>query len=216
MPQIDILDISHWQSDNKAIDFLKVKKALPNLKGIIIKATQGNNSVDKRLIRNYEGAKTLNVPISFYHFMSSTTDGVSQAKKFLDTINSLDGFKTIKKLIPALDAEEDKIHHPERILKIIDEFIAYCAKNGIPKLLFYSGMSYIKFNLANPKKYASHPLWLAYYSKNRPQTHKWYPTQWDKNFALWQFAAQPIPGFAGNVDVNQLNPNFDFNSIVYI
>lgn len=215
MQKIDVIDISHWQSDEKAIDFKKVKVTLPNLKGIIIKATQGDDLIDGKLRSNYKGAKTLNIPIGFYHFLNSTLDGASQAKHFLNTINSLDGIDKIKKIIPAIDVEEDKIHSVSKLSKIVSDFIAHCSENKIPKLLFYSGLSFLKFNLGGPVMFMHNPLWLAFYSNLNPQDHKWFPTQWRNNFALWQFAAQKITGFAGDVDVNQINPNFDFNSLLY-
>jgi lysozyme len=215
MKQVDVIDISHWQSDNYLFDPNKTKAALPNLKGIIIKATQGKDLIDGRLLGNYSCAKLLNVPIGFYHYINSTIDGAKQAEHFLTTIDSLSKIHSIRKIIPAIDIEEDKIHSPDKLNEIISDFIEYCHLNGIPKLLFYSGMSFIKFNLGNPANFVNNPLWLAFYSNLNPQDHKWFPTKWEHNFALWQFAAQKIAGFAGDVDVNQINPAFDFNSLIY-
>jgi GH25 family lysozyme M1 (1,4-beta-N-acetylmuramidase) len=210
MPNIDIIDLSHHNWTTKP-DFAQVKKSIPNLKGIIIKATEGIHYIDPKLNDNYKGALSLEKPIGFYHFLSSTLSGAEQATHFLETIKKLPNFNSIKKIIPALDVEEDKIHNTNGLQMIINNFFQILFNNGISKSLFYSSPAFIKYNLSNTSKYISKSLWLAHYNVNKPSI----PLQWQNNFFLWQFGAQNIKGFTGLVDVNQINLNFDFNSVLY-
>ncbi|EJO5349396.1 peptidoglycan-binding protein [Clostridium botulinum] len=145
---------------NGSINFGAVKSN--GIEVVIIKATEGVDYVDPYLNQHYNGAKSQNINIGFYHFMSEKTDPSQQAIDFWNSIKD-------KKfnVIPTLDIETNNMGRSQkqisdRCIQFLTKFKALSGYN----CLIYTGGYFGRDNLdSRVKKY---PGWIAHYGVNTP------------------------------------------------
>ena len=75
------IDVSAHNGD---IDFQKVKD--DGYSFVIIKASEGVSHHDSKFDINYDNARNAGLKVGAYHFFRKNTDGLNQAKNFLETI----------------------------------------------------------------------------------------------------------------------------------
>lgn len=179
------IDVSEHQG---TFDFAAAKKA--GVEGVILRATYGHNSIDKRFAANVIAARKAGLRIGFYHFAyPNLNHAADEAQHFLDVIGPV-----IDRLdFVALDFETAPMSEGWALtwLQAVEAGI-----NRRP--LFYSYESAI--NAAHySTKMARYPLWLADYTGTQPAP----PAPWSK-IAIWQRADHDgVPGW--HVDWDRVN-----------
>ncbi len=149
------IDVSEHQGD---IDWTKLSN--DEISYVFIRASYGNN-VDSCFMQNYEGAKSMQIPIGVYHYLYATTkeEAIEEANYLLSTINGLDFDLPI-----FLDIEDDSLMHLSRseLTTIVLAFLDVIENAGYDVGYYTNYLTLItKLNYSNLKSY---PLWIASYS----------------------------------------------------
>jgi lysozyme len=80
---VDGLDISHHQGK---VDWEKVDK---KYQFVFIKATEGDDFIDKRFYENVEGIKSTQRILGAYHFFHFNYGGLEQANNYINTVGNI-------------------------------------------------------------------------------------------------------------------------------
>ncbi|EQB4335407.1 GH25 family lysozyme [Clostridium botulinum] len=173
---------------NGNINFNGVKNAGYSV--VIIKATEGVQYVDPYLNTHYNGAKTQNINIGFYHFMSEKTDPTQQAVDFWNAIKD----KQFN-VIPVLDIEtNNQGRSPKAISDRCIQFLTKFKNLSGYDCLIYTGGYFGRDNLDSRVK--QYPGWIAHYGVNTPMA---------TGFSVigHQYTETGrVNGISGNVDLN--------------
>jgi lysozyme len=185
------IDVSHHQGD---INWFKVSQQ--NYKFAYIKATEGDDFVDKSFTVNWQQAKDNGLIVGAYHFYSLRFTAISQAKNFIQTVP-----KELS-LPPVVDLE---FGGNSQVRPTIDEFqnelnifLSTIAKHYNQKPLIYTTYEFYKHYLGS--KYNDYQLWIRdifFYPKSL-------------NWTFWQYKNRGrVSGIKGYVDLNVFNGSLD-------
>ncbi|HVZ02261.1 MAG TPA: GH25 family lysozyme [Dongiaceae bacterium] len=172
------IDISHYTGRNLNLTKLK----LQNVRFVYMKATQGIGYKDALFSYYWEGLAALpesqRVLRGAYHFLSSSGDGVGQAKSFLRLIEESGG-ATASDMPPVLDLEWDVArgvagdrwagHTPDEIIQTALAWLSYVEEHGGQKKtpILYTTRSWWRERIGSEAKIASfghYKIWIADYS----------------------------------------------------
>lgn len=191
-----IIDISRWQPK---VEWVKVKST--DVKGVIIKATQGVNGKDEKTRSHAEGAYSVGLPIGYYHFASlndkdEVGDATAEAKWFAYIVKSLPS----PQLGVWLDLEDNTAKlTPVEVLAWVNTFFAELEKQGIHDCGLYSGKYFLNQNLPKGHGLGARKLWHAGYTKTISIADGW------TEATLWQYTDKGVvDGIAGGVDTNKV------------
>lgn len=179
----NIIDLSHH---NTIEDFEAIKSE--GIIGIIHKATEGSNFVDKKYYGRKKKWEEMGGLFGAYHFLR--TNGRREAKRFLEIVEPSES------TLLALDYEVAVN------ISVCEEFVSviYDAMGKYP--LFYINNSMLNSNDFENSILLNCPLWVARYGKS-PSI----PLSFG-NFKLWQYTDRGrVNGIGGNVDRNYFNGN---------
>lgn len=186
------IDVSHH---NGIINWDKVGKIdnKHEIEFVYIKATEGENWLDKRFIHNWKGVKKRNLKRGAYHFYNPNKNSTKQAAFFIKNvpIDSTD-------LPPVVDIE----HLPKKqsITNLcigLKNYLQLIEAHYGKKPIVYTGAhfyNHIKDSLVG------YPLWVANYNRHpSPLAHDW---------ELWQFSESgSVVGINGYCDINTIHAN---------
>lgn len=198
------IDISHHNSHRIVWDSLRImtdisgrtvrdKRKAMNIRKIdfiYIKATEGEQMVDKSFADNWKSAKEAGIRRGAYHFFRTSKDPVKQAQNFMTTMGPLSS----DDLPPVLDIEtvhrgitKDALNASlKKFLDIIE------AEYGV-KPVIYSSDSFIR-DWLSPTLTSAYPIWAARYSTSQPKFPSW---------TIWQFSDDAvIYGIEKKTDLN--------------
>jgi lysozyme len=186
------IDIS---SHNGDIDFYKVKN--DGYSFVIIKASEGMDYQDNSFTANYNRASANNMKIGAYHYFLMNSDGINQAKNFIEAV----GWRKLD-LPLVIDIEEDdklnKNVSEDIALKNLYAMIDNLQSRGYKVMIYTNGNGYKKFVKDRPLVDVS--LWICSY-KN-PDNIKHIPNQ------LQQYSKKGrVDGIKGDVDLDVFNGN---------
>ena len=182
------IDVS---SHNGDIDFEKVKAQ--GYSFVIIKASEGEYHHDSRFAKNYDNARAAGLKVGAYHFFRKKTDGLNQAKNFLETI----GWRKLD-LPPVIDVEDwsnDPMVQNERTQKHLDDMIDNLRSRGHKVMIYTNGdgyKKYIKDGQININ------LWLCAFKQPDAIAHIPHQLQ---QYSHWG----RVNGIWGDVDLNVFN-----------
>ncbi len=184
------IDVS---SHNGDIDFKKVKEQ--GYSFVIIKASEGEYHHDSRFARNYDNARAAGLKVGAYHFFRKKTDGLNQAKNFLETIGwrKLD----LPLVVDVEDWSNDLQIKDDRTQKHLDDMIDNLRSRGNKVMIYTNGdgyKKYIKDGQVNIN------LWLC--SFKQPDAIAHIPHQMQQ-YSHWG----RVKGMWGDVDLNVFNGN---------
>ncbi len=185
------IDISHHQGD---IDWKTLHSKNNNdtpISFVYIKATEGSDHKDTRFEDNWNGARQGNLMRGAYHYFSTTSTGIEQARMFIGTVQMENG-----DLPPMVDVEE--IPENEELFKEeLKIFIAKIEEHYGARPIIYSGKKYKKRYLTD-KFFDKYPTWIAhYYVDSLDVEGKW---------CIWQCTDKGrIPGIKRKIDINIFN-----------
>ena len=147
---VDGLDISHHQGE---VDWEKVDK---KYQFVFIKATEGNDFIDKRFYENAEKIKNTQKILGAYHFFHFNYGGLEQANNFINTVGN------IIDLPPIVDFEfsgnpkrfdKQKVHN--ELIICIDTLEKYYGHKVIIYTTKDAYINFIENNFSNPIWYRS-------------------------------------------------------------
>lgn len=183
------IDVSDWQG---YIDYSQVKNS--GIEVVYIKASQGNNIKDPYFEINYENAKTNNLKVGFYHFLTATTveEAEQQAIFFASVIS---GKQADCKL--AMDYEQFNGVDKEQINQIALAFIQKVKELTEKQVIIYSDL-YNSESTFNSELASQGELWIAYYGdyKNLENVN----SSWNTFIGVQYTDQGNVAGINGNVD----------------
>ena len=197
MTQAKGIDLSAW---NTVTDWVQVGKA--GLSFAFIKATEGNG-YEADYKSHWEGAGSIGLLRSNYHFHRAAVSGTLQADYFLKRA-------TKGELPPVVDFEDAEGLKLSNITgaTMLDNLRACLERiesawDCLP--IVYSGLWFIQACLNespnyNPRWLTKYPLWIAHYTHN-PDVPPLKPAWWDWKFYQYTSSGQ-VPGISGRVDMN--------------
>lgn len=182
------IDVS---SHNGDIDFDMVKA--DGYSFVIIKASEGLEHHDSRFATNYDNARKSGLKVGAYHFFRKDTDGLNQAKNFLETIGwrKLD----LPLVVDVEDWSNAKNVEDERTQKNLDAMLDNLRSRGHKVMVYTNGdgyKKYIKDGQININ------LWLCAFKQ--PDKLKHIPHQLQQ-YSHWG----RVKGIWGDVDLNVFN-----------
>lgn len=128
-----------------------------NLKGCIMKATEGTTYIDHGMEVLYDGIKG-QLPIGFYHYLTSTSEPETQAQSFWNRIKDKE-----YQIIPVLDVEQDSLKYKAQ--NYSERFMTEFYKLSGQNMIIYSGRCYINDNF--DVSFRNYNIWwVADYSAN--------------------------------------------------
>jgi lysozyme len=197
--RVDLVDLSHWNSDPN----FRALKAV--IKGAYHKATEGKKYVDPEFNARRRAADGL-LPFGGYHFArpslvgKAEAQGVAQAKRFLAVATPRPG-----DLRPMLDFESRPVGFTRKRSTLFAKGFAETvqAATGVPPLI------YTHFDL---NRHFDCPLWVARYSDSMLAPSV--PKPWSA-WSVWQFSNGQfgVPNNIGgyHCDLNTFNSGIDID-----
>ncbi|WP_140487575.1 glycoside hydrolase family 25 protein [Flavobacterium sp. GSA192] len=185
------IDVSEYQDE---IDWDAVR-TLDNdyeLSFVFVRATVGNNRLDKRFRENWQGAKENNIIRGAYHYYRPNENSIEQAELFIKTVRLQKG-----DLPPVLDIEKLPENQSVERLKIgLKRWLNKVEEHYKMKPIIYTGESYYDDFLK--EEFSDYLFWIANYN--------FYREKLDEDWLFWQFTEKAaVSGINGNVDVNIFN-----------
>ena len=186
------IDLSHH---NQVDDWTKVVADF-----VYLKATEGATWTDPQFNTYLKKAKSENIPVGAYNFMTTMTYAPSQFESFKKMVP-----KGTVDLIPMLDIERQNKGHEmskTQLQSHVREWVTLCEKYYGRKPIIYSSIGfYIKYLRG---KFDDCLFWCGDVGASDK-----YVSLID--WAIWQHEIGPVSGVKGEVDKNKLNPDFKFN-----
>ncbi len=184
------IDVS---SHNGDIDFEKVKS--DGFSFVIIKATEGENHHDPKFDTNYDKARAAGLKVGAYHFFRKKTDGLNQAKNFLEMVGwrKLD----LPLVVDIEDWSNDEKIQDDRTQKHLDAMVDNLRSRGHQVMVYTNGdgyKKYIKDGQININ------LWLCAFKDPDKLRHIPHQVQ---QYSHWG----RVSGIIGDVDLNVFNGN---------
>lgn len=185
------IDVSEYQGKISWSYVDTIEKKYP-LHFVFIRATAGNNVVDSKFKRNWEGAKANNMIRGAYHYYRPNENSLEQAELFIKTVALEKG-----DLPPVLDIEKlPKNQSMTNLKKGLRKWLQAIEKHYKVKPIIYSGEKYYDDFLK--EEFGDYLFWIANYN--------FYREEIQEDWLFWQFTEKAaVPGINGNVDVNIYN-----------
>ena len=194
------LDVSEYQGDInwEKIDSLENKYPVHF---VFIRATVGNDRLDKGFEDNWLGSKKNKLIRGAYHYYRPNENSLEQAALFIKTVSLNKG-----DLPPVLDIEKlPKNQSLERLKVGLRRWLIAVEQHYKVKPIIYTGEKYYEDFLKD--EFGDYLFWIANYN--------FYREEIDNDWLFWQFTEKAsVPGIKGNVDVNIYNG--DLQQLRYI
>ncbi len=192
------IDISHYQKHIKWNQLSTITIQNSPIDFVFIKATEGNSDLDSLFDKNFQSAKKQHITRGAYHFFTTRSSGLDQAKHFCKTVKLESG-----DLPPVLDIEFDKNYNngqqDNNVKYEILNWLIYVENYYRVKPIIYASFNlkdqYLKESLFNV-----YPYWIAHYYVDS--------LQYDGNWDFWQHTdAGHLDCIDGYVDIDLFNGN---------
>jgi lysozyme len=190
------MDLSHYQRrEDIKWDSLSIGNGAIPIEFVVLRATMGDRSADKRFDEFWKLSKKHNLVRGAYHFYRADEDPVMQANNFLANVKLESG-----DLPPVLDIE--KIPKKKSTKELVEDLKIWCKiveETYGEKPIIYTYYHYYKDFLKD--EFDGYPIWLANYN-DVPQPSP------DADWKIWQFTEKGIvKGINTKVDLNVFNGN---------
>lgn len=185
------IDVSEYQGKISWSYVDTIEKQYP-LRFVFIRATAGNDAVDRRFKRNWEGAKKNKMIRGAYHYYRPNENSLEQAQLFIKTVRLQKG-----DLPPVLDIEKlPKNQSMTNLKKGLRRWLQAVENHYKVKPIIYTGEKYYDDFLK--EEFSDYLFWIANYN--------FYREEIQDDWLFWQFTERAaVPGIQGNVDVNIYN-----------
>ena len=183
------IDVSHYQGkiDWKKLSTIDDKE----IRFVIIRASQGDDSYDRYFKRNWSEAKVHGFTRGAYHYYRPNENSIKQAQKFIDRVVLEKG-----DLPPVLDIERFSRVQSRRSLRIgLKKWLTKVEEHYGMKPIIYTGASHYK-DLLKHEFFKGYPFWIANYNGVKEPID-------EDIWQFWQFTDKGrVEGIKGNVDLN--------------
>lgn len=188
------IDISEYQGKINWDELGAVEDNF-DIKFVFVRATVGNDRVDKKFKENWKSVASKNMVRGAYHYYRPNENSIEQAELFIKTVKLQKG-----DLPPVLDIEKLPKTQSLDSLKVgLKRWLTKIEDHYKMKPIIYSGESYYSDFLKDD--FSDYPFWIANYNFWRKEP--------ENDWLLWQFTEKAkINGIEGMVDVNLLNGDF--------
>ena len=185
------IDVSEYQGKISWSYVDTIENQYP-LHFVFIRATAGNDAVDRRFRRNWEGAKKNKMIRGAYHYYRPNENSLEQAALFIKTVRLQKG-----DLPPVLDIEKlPKNQSMTNLKKGLRRWLQAIENHYKVKPIIYTGEKYYDDFLK--EEFSDYLFWIANYN--------FYREEIQDDWLFWQFTERAaVPGIEGNVDVNIYN-----------
>ena len=185
------IDVSEYQ-DEINWDEVRTLENDNELSFVFIRATVGNDRLDKRFRENWLNAKENNLIRGAYHYYRPNENSLEQAELFIKTVRLQKG-----DLPPVLDIEKLPENQSVERLKIgLRRWLIAVEEHYKVKPIIYTGESYYDDFLK--EEFSDYLFWIANYN--------FYREKMEEDWLFWQFTEKAsVSGIKGNVDVNIFN-----------
>lgn len=193
-----VIDVSHHQGN---IDWSKVAKDPQGIEGAILKASEGVNSVDKKLAVNVKGCMDNGLKHGFYHFATwndenEVLDAKAEAENFIKRISPFGQ----PSLPVVLDIESNNpiSYTKQEMVDYVSSFLKTMRDAGFNNLAIYASPGFLNSYLPTNHPFTDIPLWIADYTGSINPVPGW------KKAWLHQYTEKgKVQGIVGNVDLNR-------------
>ncbi|WP_289662983.1 glycoside hydrolase family 25 protein [Flavobacterium panacagri] len=189
------IDVSEFQGkvDWEEVEILDEKYPV---QFVFIRATAGNDRVDRQFKRNWEGAKENKIMRGAYHYYRPNENSIEQADLFIKTVKLQKG-----DLPPVLDIEKLPKNQPlDSLKKGLKRWLNKVEKYYQVRPIIYSGERYYADFLK--EEFGDYLFWIANYN--------FYREKIEDDWLFWQFTEKAsLPGIKHRVDVNIYNGDLE-------
>lgn len=189
--EVDGIDVSHHQGD---INWVEVKKSVPDLAFIYVKCSEGKDYVDPAFKKNAEGAAKNGFRVGAYHYFRMTSSAHDQFKNYCKQMDAVP-----VTLRPMVDVEKDD-KKPRKelqdslkmLLNLLEE--AY----GVKPVIYGTNRSYNEFCAP---EFNDYPMYIGRYGDNKPVV------KGPSHYTVWQYSEKgKIKGIPKDVDLCRFHP----------
>lgn len=188
-------DVSEFQGkvDWEEVEILDEKYPV---QFVFIRATAGNDYVDRQFKRNWQGAKENKIMRGAYHYYRPNENSIEQANLFIKTVKLQKG-----DLPPVLDIEKLPKNQPlDSLKKGLKRWLTKVEKHYQVRPIIYSGERYYSDFLK--EEFSEYLFWIANYN--------FYREKIEDDWLFWQFTEKAsLPGIDHRVDVNIYNGDLE-------
>ncbi|SDW73508.1 glycoside hydrolase family 25 protein [Flavobacterium degerlachei] len=194
------LDVSEYQGKISWTEVDTLENKYP-VHFVFIRATVGDDRLDKKFNENWLGAKKNKLLRGAYHYYRPNENSLEQAELFIKTVSLSKG-----DLPPVLDIERLPENQSVERLKIgLKRWLKRVEEHYKVKPIIYTGERYYDDFLK--EEFSDYLFWIANYN--------FYREEIDEEWLFWQFTEKAsVNGIKGNVDVNIYNG--DLQQLRYI
>jgi len=189
------IDVSEFQGkvDWEEVEILDEKYPVHF---VFIRATAGNNRVDRQFRKNWQGAKENKIIRGAYHYYRPNENSIEQADLFIKTVKLQKG-----DLPPVLDIEKLPKNQSLDSLKVgLKRWLTKVEKHYQVRPIIYSGERYYSDFLK--EEFGEYLFWIANYN--------FYREKIEDDWLFWQFTEKAsLPGIENRVDVNIYNGDLE-------
>jgi len=189
------IDVSEFQGkiDWEDVEILDEKYPV---QFVFIRATAGNDRVDRQFKKNWEGAKENKMMRGAYHYYRPNENSIEQADLFIKTVKLQKG-----DLPPVLDIEKLPKNQSLDSLKVgLKRWLIKVEKHYQVRPIIYSGERYYTDFLK--EEFSEYLFWIANYN--------FYREKIEDDWLFWQFTEKAsLPGIKHRVDVNIYNGDIE-------
>lgn len=164
---------------------------------IYIKSTEGKSVRNKYYVSDYAQAKKHGINVGAYHFFSTRTTGIEQAKHFIrNTLFRAGDLPPVLDIEPS-DAQIRQIGGPEALFRHIRVWLSSVERwTGVKPVLYVNQMFVNKYLSQQADLKREYRVWIARYSEYKP----------DVRLTYWQLCPDGhVAGIHGEVDINVFN-----------
>ena len=194
------IDVSEYQGKVRWSYVDTIEEKYP-LNYVFIRATVGNDRVDRQFKRNWLGAKENKMIRGAYHYYRPNENSLEQAELFIKTVKLKKG-----DLPPVLDIEKlPKEQSIERLKIGLKRWLKAVETHYGVRPIIYTGEKYYDDFLK--EEFSDYLFWIANYN--------FYREEIQDDWLFWQFTEKAtVPGIDCRVDVNIYNG--DLQQLQYI
>lgn len=182
------IDVSHHQ---ELIDWDTV--AAQHIDFAFMKATEGEELVDRHFKQNWEKAKSKGFKRGAYHFFHPTLSSFHQAINFINTVPLEYG-----DLPPVIDFEVTNNATETLVVNRLRSWLDLIEKHYQVRPIIYTNQKLYKQYIAG--NFDEYIIWMARYSTSQPTLVQ------NKRWHFWQYGNRgTVRGIEGDVDLNVFN-----------
>jgi lysozyme len=185
------IDVSEYQGKISWLEVDTLESKYP-IDFVFIRATVGEDRLDRQFKNNWLGAKKNKLLRGAYHYYRPNENSLDQAELFIKTVSLSKG-----DLPPVLDIEKLPKNQSIEQLKVgLKRWLKKVEEHYKVKPIIYTGESYYEDFLK--EEFSDYLFWIANYN--------FYREEIDEEWLFWQFTEKAsVNGIKGNVDVNIYN-----------